>query len=231
MAKASKRMSQVYKKADKDKTYSLEEAVNLISGLPKVRFAESLDIAIHLGIDSRRSDQNVRGVTTLPGGVGKKVRVAVLAVADSAEAAKEAGADLVGGEDLIESIKGGALNFDLLIAHPEMMRQLAPLGRVLGPRGLMPNPRSGTVSADVAQAVVAAKAGQFRFRNDKAGIVHGSIGRVGFPVDTVQENLQAVIRDLQRAKPPESKGVYLQKIYLSSTMGPGLRLDLASIGI
>ena len=228
MAKLSKRMRDLATKVERGKTYPVEEAVALLGELSRVGFAESVDVAVNLGVDPRKSDQTVRGATTLPHGAGKTVRVAVFAQGDGAAAAEEAGADVVGLEDLAERVKGSETNFDVVIASPDAMRVEA-LGRILGPRGLMPNPRTGTVTADVGDAVRKAKAGQVQFRADRAGIVHGSVGTTGFEPWRVRENLNALIEDLKKAKPPSAKGQYVKKITLSTTMGPGLRIDEASL--
>lgn len=220
-----KKVREALAQVDREKLYTLEEAVGVLGKLPRRRFAESVDVAIQLGVDSRRSDQNVRGAAVLPAGTGRQVRVAVFAEGDAADAAKEAGADLVGSDELIDKVKGGKIDFDVAIAHPDTMRAVAALGPVLGPRGLMPNPRTGTVSADVARAVTEAKSGRFEFRNDKAGIVHGSIGRADFSAEQLRQNLEAVLGALHKAKPADAKGVYLRKVSISTTMGPGLRLD------
>jgi len=228
MAKLTRRQKAIAEKLVPGKLYSIEEAVALLSALPPVKFKESIDIAVNLGVDPKKSDQVVRGATTLPAGTGKTVRVAVFAQGANAEAAKAAGADIVGFDDLAESIQAGNLNFDVVIATPDAMRVVGKLGTVLGPRGLMPNPKVGTVTADVATAVKNAKAGQVRYRVDKAGIIHAGIGQVGFTADAVKQNVEALISDLKKAKPATSKGVYLQKITLSTTMGPGLAIDMAS---
>jgi large subunit ribosomal protein L1 len=228
MAKLSKRQKAIAEKLVPGKLYTIDEAVGLLSSLPPAKFKESIDIAVNLGVDPKKSDQVVRGATTLPAGTGKTVRVAVFAQGANAEAAKAAGADIVGFDDLAESIQGGNLNFDVVIASPDAMRVVGKLGTVLGPRGLMPNPKVGTVTADVATAVKNAKAGQVRYRVDKAGIIHAGIGQIGFSAEAVKQNVEALISDLKKAKPATSKGVYLQKITLSSTMGPGLQIDLGS---
>jgi large subunit ribosomal protein L1 len=229
MAKLTKRQKAIAEKLVAGKQYSIDEAVALLNSLPPAKFKESIDIAVNLGVDPKKSDQVVRGATTLPAGTGKTVRVAVFAQGANAEAAKAAGAEIVGFDDLAESIQGGNLNFDVVIASPDAMRVVGKLGTVLGPRGLMPNPKVGTVTADVAGAVKNAKAGQARYRVDKAGIIHAGIGQIGFNADAIKQNVEALIADLKKAKPATSKGVYLQKITLSSTMGPGLVIDLASI--
>lgn len=231
MAKLTKRQKLFAEKVDREKSYAIDEAVGLLNELAKSKFKESLDVSVNLGVDPRKSDQVVRGATTLPHGTGKSVRVAVFATGENADKATAAGADKVGFEDLAEEIKGGALDFDVVIATPDAMRIVGQLGKVLGPRGLMPNPKTGTVTPDVETAVQNAKAGQVQFRTDKAGIVHGSVGQVGFEANAVKENLQALIADLKKAKPASAKGVYLQKVTLSSTMGPGISIDQASLEI
>ena len=231
MAKLSKRMKAISEKIDADKQYSIEEALGLIKELSSVKFSESVDVSVNLGIDPRKSDQVVRGSTVLPKGSGKEVRVAVFTQGENAEAAKAAGADVVGMEDLAEQIKGGDLDFGVVIASPDAMRVVGTLGQVLGPRGLMPNPKVGTVTPDVAGAVRNAKAGQARFRADKGGIIHCSVGTVKFDVDALKENIEALLVDLNKAKPTAAKGVYLKKITVSSTMGPGLAIDKSSLGI
>lgn len=228
MAKLTKRQKAIAEKLVPNKLYTIDEAVALLSSLPPAKFKESIDVAINLGVDPRKSDQVVRGATTLPAGTGKTVRVAVFAQGANAEAAKAAGADIVGFDDLAESIQGGNLDFDVVIATPDAMRVVGKLGTVLGPRGLMPNPKVGTVTPDVATAVKNAKAGQARYRVDKAGIIHAGIGQIGFTADAVKQNVEALIGDLKKAKPATSKGVYLKKVTLSSTMGPGLNIDLSS---
>jgi large subunit ribosomal protein L1 len=229
MAKLSKRQAAIKAKLVPGKLYSIEEAVAFLSDLPQAKFKESIDVAVNLGVDPKKSDQVVRGATTLPAGTGKTVRVAVFAQGANAEAAKAAGADIVGFDDLAESIQAGNMDFDVVIATPDAMRVVGKLGTILGPRGLMPNPKVGTVTADAATAVRNAKAGQVRYRVDKAGIIHAGIGQIGFTADAIKQNVEALVADLKKAKPATSKGVYLQKITLSSTMGPGLQIDLASI--
>lgn len=229
MARLTKKTKLIAEKVEAGKAYSVEEAVALLVELASPKFAESIDVAINLGVDARKSDQNVRGATTLPHGTGKTVRVAVFAQGANAEKAKEAGADVVGFEDLAESIKGGTIDFDVVIASPDAMRVVGQLGTILGPKGLMPNPKVGTVTPDVATAVRNAKAGQVRFRTDKNGIIHGGIGKIGFNADAIKGNLEALLADLKRAKPSTSKGVYVQKVVLSSTMGPGLLVDHSSL--
>jgi len=231
MAKLSKRQKAIREKVDSTKQYGIDEAVALLKELSKVKFAETVDVAINLGIDPRKSDQAVRGATTLPHGTGKSVRVAVFTQGANAEAAKAAGAEFVGMEDLAEKVKGGMMDFDVVIADPAAMRVVGQLGQVLGPRGLMPNPKTGTVTPDVVTAVKNAKAGQVRFRADKGGIIHGGIGKVSFETKALKENLEALIADLKKIKPSTSKGVYLKKVSLSTTMGPGLNLDLSSLEV
>ena len=225
MAKLTKRQQLIKDHVDSNKLYTIEEAVAILNDLPAVKFKESIDIAINLGVDPRKSDQVVRGATNLPAGTGKTKRVAVFAQGAVADAAKEAGADVVGFEDLAESIKAGNMDFDVVIASPDAMRVVGQLGTILGPRGLMPNPKVGTVTADVATAVKNTKAGQAQYRVDKAGIIHASIGQVGFTADQIQQNATALLNDLKRAKPATSKGIYIKKITLSSTMGPGITID------
>lgn len=225
MAKLTKRQKQIAERIDSTKLHTLAEAVQILNDLPKAKFNESIDIAINLGVDPRKSDQVVRGATNLPAGTGKIKRVAVFAQGAAADAAKEAGADIVGFEDLAEDIKKGNMNFDVVIASPDAMRVVGQLGTILGPRGLMPNPKVGTVTADVATAVKNTKAGQAQYRVDKAGIIHASIGRVGFSADQIEQNATALLSDLKKAKPATSKGIYIKKITLSSTMGPGIAID------
>jgi len=231
MSKMTKRMRTIAEKVDPDKAYAIDEAVGLLNELSKTKFKESFDVSINLGVDPRKSDQVVRGATTLPHGTGKSVRVAVFAQGENADSAKEAGADIVGFEDLAEEVKAGNLDFDVVIATPDAMRIVGQLGKVLGPRGLMPNPKTGTVTPDVAAAVQNAKAGQVQFRTDKAGIIHGSVGQVGFEADAIKANVEALLSDLKKAKPASAKGVYLKKVTLSTTMGPGLAIDQASLEI
>lgn len=231
MAKPTKRMRAVAEKVDAAKFYPIGEAVDLLSELAAAKFKESFEVAVNLGVDVRKSDQTLRGASTLPHGTGKSVRVAVFAQGDKAAKAEAAGADVVGLEDLAERVKGGELNFDVVVATPDAMRVVGQLGRLLGPRGLMPNPKTGTVTADVETAVQNAKAGQVRFRTDRAGIVHGSVGQVGFSADQIKENVEALVADLKKARPPSAKGVYLKKITLSTTMGPGLAIDQSSLAL
>lgn len=231
MAKLSKRAKVIAEKVDSVRQYPLGEAVALLKELSTVKFTESVDISINLGVDARKSDQNVRGAAVLPHGTGKDIRVAVFAQGDAATAAKEAGADVVGMEDLAEQMKAGDLNFGVVIAAPDAMRVVGQLGQLLGPRGLMPNPKVGTVTPDVATAVNNAKAGQVRFRTDKNGIIHASIGQLTFVPEAVKENAEALIAELKKLKPANSKGVYLKKVTLSTTMGPGLTLDQGSLSL
>jgi len=229
MAKLSKRQKAIREKVQPGKQYTISDAVALLKELATVKFSESVDVAVNLGVDARKSDQVVRGATTLPHGTGSVVRVAVFTQGANAEKAKAAGADIVGMEDLAEQVKAGNMDFDVVIATPDAMRVVGQLGQVLGPRGLMPNPKTGTVTPDVEAAVRNAKAGQVRFRTDKNGIIHGAIGKVAFEEKAIKENLEALLNDLKRAKPASSKGVFLKKITLSSTMGPGLVIDQASL--
>ena len=229
MAKLTKRRRAINEKVEEGKLYSVDEALSLLKELSTVKFNETVDVAVNLGIDPRKSDQIVRGATTLPNGSGKDVRVCVFAQGDAAEAAKAAGAELVGMDELADEVKGGMMDFDVVIAAPDAMRVVGLLGKVLGPRGLMPNPKSGTVTPDVATAVKNAKAGQVRFRADKNGIVHGGIGVVAFEAAALKQNLEALMGDLAKAKPASAKGIYVKKITVSSTMGPGLVIDQASL--
>ncbi len=228
MAKLTKRQKAIAEKIQAGKQYAFEEAAALLAELSTIKFKESVDIAINLGVDPRKSDQVVRGATVLPNGTGKSVRVAVFTQGPAAEAALAAGADRVGMDDLAAEMKGGDLNYDVVIASPDAMRVVGQLGQVLGPRGLMPNPKVGTVTPDVATAVKNAKAGQVRFRTDKNGIIHTSIGKVDFEPAKLKENVEALLADLRRLKPSTSKGVYVKRVTLSSTMGPGLQIDQAS---
>ncbi|RTE65002.1 50S ribosomal protein L1 [Amphritea opalescens] len=230
MAKLSKRQKAIAEKVQPGKQYAVNDAVSLLNELSTVDFKESVDVAINLGIDPRKSDQNVRGSSVLPSGTGKEVRVAVFAQGENAEKAKAAGADVVGFDDLAEQIKGGDLNFDVVIATPDAMRVVGQLGQILGPRGLMPNPKVGTVTPDVTTAVNNAKAGQVRFRTDKNGIIHAGIGKVGFEPEAIAANLDALLGEIKKLKPSSAKGVYLKKITLSTTMGPGLVVDQGSLG-
>ena len=231
MAKLTKRQKAIAAAIEANKVYTLEEAVAVLAGLPAAKFKESLDVAVNLGVDPRKSDQVVRGATTLPAGTGKTVRVAVFAQGAAAEAAKAEGADIVGFDDLAESIQAGNLDFDVVIAAPDAMRVVGKLGTILGPRGLMPNPKVGTVTPDVAGAVRNAKAGQARYRVDKGGIIHAAIGQVGFEAAAIRQNIETLVVDLKKLKPATSKGVYIKKITLSSTMGPGLTIDVANVSL
>lgn len=229
MAKLTRRRRAIMEKIDPLKLYPVDEAVTLLTECAQSKFTESFDVAVNLGVDPRKSDQAVRGATTLPHGTGKTVRVAVFAQGEAADKASAAGADLVGFEDLADQIKGGEMNFDVVIATPDAMRIVGQLGKILGPRGLMPNPKTGTVTPDVETAVKNAKAGQVQYRADRGGIVHGSVGQVGFGATQIKENIAALINDLRKAKPASAKGVYLKKITLSTTMGPGVTVDQASL--
>jgi large subunit ribosomal protein L1 len=229
MAKVTKARKSALEKVQPGKAYPADEALKLVKDLAKAKFAESVDVAVNLGIDASKSDQVVRGSTVLPAGNGKNVKVAVFTQGANAEAAKQAGADVVGMEDLAERMQGGDLDFNVVIASPDAMRVVGKLGQLLGPRGLMPNPKVGTVSQDVAGAVRNAKAGQVRYRADKGGTVHCAIGNVSFEVDALKQNLVALIRDLNKAKPATAKGVYLQRVSVSSTMGPGVLVDSATL--
>lgn len=231
MAKLSKRARNIKEKVEAGKQYGILDAMALIKELSVVKFGESVDVSINLGIDPRKSDQNVRGSTVLPNGTGKVVRVAVFAQGANADAAKEAGADVIGFDDLAADVKAGKLDFDVVIATPDAMRVVGQLGQILGPRGLMPNPKVGTVTPNVAEAVQNAKAGQVRYRTDKGGIVHCTIGKVAFEATAVKQNLEALLADLKKLKPTAAKGVYMKKVTLSSTMGPGLQVDLSSMDL
>jgi len=229
MAKLTKREKALAGKVDRSKNYPLADALTLVKTLTAGKFDESVDVAVNLGVDAKKSDQVVRGSVVLPAGTGKTVRVAVFAQGDKANVARDAGADVVGFEDLAEQVKAGNLNFDIVIATPDAMKIVGQLGQILGPRGLMPNPKVGTVTMDVATAVKNAKAGQVQYRTDKAGIIHCTIGRVSFDAEKLTTNLKALIEALNKAKPSGAKGVYLRKISLSSTMGPGVRVETASV--
>lgn len=229
MAKVSKRMAAIAQKIDRSKFYPVTEALALVKDCANAKFNESIDVAVQLGIDPKKSDQLVRGAVVMPAGTGKTVRVAVFTQGEKAEQAKQAGADIVGMEDLAEQVKAGNLNFDVVIASPDAMRVVGALGQILGPRGLMPNPKVGTVTPDVAQAVKNAKAGQVQYRTDKAGIVHATIGRASFEVEQLQTNLAALVEALNKARPTAAKGVYLRKMAVSSTMGGGARVEIASL--
>ena len=229
MAKLTKRQKAMAEKIEAGKQYGFEDAAKLLAEISTVKFSESVDISINLGVDPRKSDQVVRGATVLPNGTGKSVRVAVFTQGPGVEAALAAGADRVGMDDLAAEMKGGDLSYDVVIASPDAMRVVGQLGQILGPRGLMPNPKVGTVTPDVATAVKNAKAGQVRFRTDKNGIIHGSVGKVDFEPAKLRENVEALLADLKRLKPSTSKGVYVQRVTLSTTMGPGLQIDQASL--
>jgi large subunit ribosomal protein L1 len=228
MAKLSKRAKAIKEKIEHGKVYSFDDAVNVLKSLPAAKFKEAVDVSINLGVDPRKSDQVVRGSTVLPNGTGKTVRVAVFTQGPNADAAKEAGADIVGMEDLADEVKKGNMDFDVVVASPDAMRVVGQLGQILGPRGLMPNPKVGTVTPDVATAVKNAKAGQVRYRTDKAGIIHCSIGKVEFDGNALKENLQTLLGDLQKAKPSSAKGVYMKKLTVSITMCPGIQIELGS---
>jgi len=229
MAKLNKRQKAMAEKLEHGKVYAADDAMALVKDMPKVKFTESVDVAIRLGVDPRKSDQVVRSATVLPHGTGKTVRVAVFTQGENAEKAKAAGADIVGFEDLAEEVKKGNMDFDVVIATPDAMRIVGQLGQILGPRGLMPNPKVGTVTPDVVTAVTNAKSGQVRYRTDKAGIIHCPIGNVDFDAKTLKENLEALIVDLKKAKPASAKGQFLKKITVSSTMGPGILIDQATL--
>ncbi len=229
MAKLTKRQKAIREVVEAGKAYAISDAVEILSKVSTVKFKETVEVAINLGVDPRKSDQVVRGSTVLPNGTGNDVRVAVFAQGENAEKAKEAGADVVGLEDLAEAIKGGDLDFGVVIATPDAMRIVGQLGQVLGPRGLMPNPKVGTVTTDVATAVKNAKAGQVRFRTDKNGIIHAGVGKIEFTADAIRENIEALVSDLKKLKPASAKGVYIKKVTLSSTMGPGLVVDQSSL--
>jgi large subunit ribosomal protein L1 len=231
MAKLTKKAKIAKAKVDKTKQYAIGEAVAVLKELATAKFNESVDVSVRLGVDPRKSDQNVRGATVLPNGTGKTVRVAVFTQGANADAAKAAGADIVGMDDLAEQVKKGEMNFDVVIASPDAMRVVGQLGQILGPRGLMPNPKVGTVTPDVAGAVKNAKSGQVRYRTDKAGIIHCTLGKVSFDAEAIQQNLEALLVDLKKAKPNASKGIYMKKISLSTTMGPGLWIDQSTINI
>jgi large subunit ribosomal protein L1 len=229
MAKLTKRMRTIREKVEVTKDYEINEAVALLKELATAKFVESVDVAVNLGIDARKSDQNVRGATVLPNGTGRDVRVAVFTQGANAEAAKEAGAELVGMEDLAELVKKGEMDFDVVVASPDAMRVVGQLGQILGPRGLMPNPKTGTVTPNVAEAVKNAKAGQVRYRNDKNGIIHTTIGKVDFTAEQLQQNLEALIVALKKAKPSQAKGVYVKKVTISTTMGAGVSVDQGTL--
>jgi large subunit ribosomal protein L1 len=229
MAALSKRMRAVREKLQPGKLYAVQDALKLLQDMPKTKFRESVDVAINLGVDPRKSDQAVRGAVVLPKGTGREIRVAVFTSAANADAATKAGADIVGMEDLAEKVKAGEMNFDIVIASPDAMRVVGQLGQVLGPRGLMPNPKDGTVTADVATAVKNAKMGQVRYRTDKGGVVHCPIGKLDFSAADLTQNLEAIMSALKKVKPNSAKGVYFKKVTLSSTMGPGLQVDISGM--
>ena len=231
MARRSKRVRGLREQLDRDQLHEVGAAIELVRSLANAKFKESVDVSINLGVDPRKSDQVVRGSTVLPNGTGKDVRVAVFAQGAAADAAREAGAEIVGMDDLAEQVKRGELNFDVVVAAPDAMRVVGQLGKILGPRGLMPNPKVGTVTPDVAEAVRKAKAGQVQYRTDRAGIIHCPIGKASFEVDALRQNLEALVLDLNKAKPSASKGVYLKKITVSSTMGPGVAVDKATLNV
>lgn len=231
MAAVPKRMQAWASKIQPGKQYPIDDAISLVKEFAKAKFRESVDVSVNLGIDASKSDQQVRGSTVMPHGIGKTVRVAVFTSGKNQDAAREAGADIVGLEDLAEKVKAGELNFDVVIASPDAMRVVGQLGQILGPRGLMPNPKVGTVTPNVAEAVKNAKAGQVRYRADKGGVVHCTLGKVDFEPQQLKENLQALLQDLQKAKPAAAKGIYLRKISLSSTMGPGVPVDQSSLSL
>ena len=229
MAKDTRRLKAIHEKVERGKLHDVSEALALLKDLSSVKFSESVDVSVNLGVDPRKSDQVVRGSTVMPNGIGKESRVAVFAQGAAAEEAREAGADIVGMDDLAEQVQAGNLDFDIVIAAPDAMRVVGRLGRILGPRGLMPNPKVGTVTPDVAGAVRNAKAGQVQYRTDRAGIIHCTIGKVGFEVEALKQNLDALLGDLNKAKPGASKGVYMKKVTLSTTMGPGIGIDKATL--
>jgi large subunit ribosomal protein L1 len=229
MAKLTKRMKAIREKLEGNKQYPAAEAFALLKEISSVKFPESVDVSVNLGVDPRKSDQAVRGATDLPNGTGKEVRVAVFTQGANADAATEAGADIVGMDDLAEQVKAGNMNFDVVIASPDAMRVVGKLGPILGPRGLMPNPKVGTVTPNVAEAVRKAKAGQVRYRTDKGGIIHCAIGKVNFEPAALKQNLEALLRDLQKAKPSAAKGIYMKKVSVATTMGPGIQLDQATL--
>ena len=229
MAKLTKRMKAIREKLEGNKQYPAEEAFALLKEFSSVKFPESVDVSVNLGVDPRKSDQAVRGATDLPNGTGKEVQVAVFTQGANADAATEAGADIVGMDDLAEQVKAGNMDFDVVVASPDAMRVVGKLGPILGPRGLMPNPKVGTVTPNVAEAVRKAKAGQVRYRTDKGGIIHCAIGKVNFEPAALKQNLEALLRDLQKAKPSAAKGIYMKKVSVATTMGPGIQLDQATL--
>ena len=229
MSKLTKRAKLISEKVDAEKYYAIDEAISVLKEVSSVKFVESIEVAVNLGVDPRKSDQNVRGATVLPNGTGKDVRVAVFTQGAAADAAKAAGADIVGMDELAAEVKKGNMDFDIVIASPDAMRVVGQLGQILGPRGLMPNPKTGTVTPDVAQAVKNAKSGQVQYRTDKGGIVHAAIGKIDFEGDAIRQNLETLLKALTKAKPASAKGVFLKKISLSSTMGPGLKIDTSTL--
>jgi large subunit ribosomal protein L1 len=231
MAAVAKRVQAWSGKIQPGKQYAIDEAISMVKEFAKAKFRESVDVAVNLGIDASKSDQQVRGSTVMPHGIGKAVRVAVFTSGKNQDAARAAGADIVGLEDLAEKVKAGQMDFDVVVASPDAMRVVGQLGQILGPRGLMPNPKVGTVTPDVAGAVRNAKAGQVRYRSDKAGVIHCTIGKADFEANQLKENLTALLQDLQKAKPAASKGIYLKKIAVSSTMGPGVPVEVSSLAL
>ena len=231
MAKLTKRAKMIAEKVEATKAYTFEDAANLLKEVSGAKFKETVEVSVNLGVDPRKSDQVVRGSTVLPNGTGKDVRVAVFTQGANAEAAKEAGAEIVGMDDLAAQVKAGEMNFDVVIASPDAMRVVGQLGQILGPRGLMPNPKVGTVTPNVAEAVKNAKAGQVRFRTDKNGIIHAGVGKIDFEAGSLKQNVEALVADIKRLKPASSKGIYMKKMTLSSTMGPGITIDMASLEI
>jgi large subunit ribosomal protein L1 len=231
MAALSKRMRAIQAKIKPGKLYTAQEAIALLQDMPLAKFRESVDVSVNLGVDPRKSDQAIRGAVVLPNGTGKEIRVAVFTSAANADAALKAGADIVGMEDLAEKVKAGEMNFDIVIASPDAMRVVGQLGQILGPRGLMPNPKDGTVTADVAGAVKNAKTGQVRYRTDKGGIIHCTIGKIDFKATDLTQNLEAILAALKKAKPNSAKGVYFKRVTISSTMGPGLQIDMSSVAV
>ena len=227
--KISKRMKLLSDSVDRDKLYSVDDGLALVKDTAKAKFDESVDASVNLGIDAKKSDQSVRGSIVLPNGTGKTTRVAVFAQGDAAEAAKKAGADIVGYEDLAQKIKAGEMNFDVVIATPDTMKVVSPLGQILGPKGLMPNPKSETVTKDIPNTVKNAKSGQIRYKSDKQGIIHARIGQIGYTEEQLKDNLEAFLTDVKKAKPPSAKGVYISKVTLSSTMGKGFEIDTAKL--
>jgi len=225
MARVGKRLKQAHEKIDREKQYELAEAAQILDSIPHAKFDETVDVAVKLGVDPRKAEENIRGVVSLPNGTGKSVRVAVFCKGEKIKEAEDAGADAVGAEDLVEKVKGGWLDFDKAVATPDMMAEVGKIGKVLGPRGLMPNPKVGTVTFDVAKAVEALKGGQLEYRVEKTGIIHAGVGKISFGAEKVAENVNSLLEALHRAKPKASKGIYFEKIFLTSTMGPSLQLD------